>query len=118
MLLGKFPAQDIQPLDETCCKPQLKSAPACSRQLQHKHKHGQASARHWHLTEILCSVSIMSAYLDCKIFSRKNMMGETQGHQDKPFQTNIPVRNYLPTLALIPVPCLLQHCSQLAKVTA
>lgn len=25
--------------------------------------------------------------------------------------------NYLPTLALIPVPCLLQHCSQLALLT-
>lgn len=108
MLLGDFPAQDIQAVHETCCNPQLRSPPACPTQLQHKHKHGQASVWYWHLTEILCSVSITCVYLDCKIFSRENTMGGTPGNQDKPF---------LPTLALIPVPCLLQHSSQLALVT-
>lgn len=68
------------------------SPPARPRQLQHKHKHGQASPWCWHLTEILCSVSIMCVYLDCKIFPRENTVQETQGNQDKPFQINIPLR--------------------------
>lgn len=29
MLLGDFPAQDIQAVHETCCNPQLRSPPAC-----------------------------------------------------------------------------------------